>query len=69
MKFTLQVQLQVGLELCRVESVKIFNLRMKFTLQVQLQVGLELCRVESFEVLQLTPVLPRHHAHNVPNAA
>jgi hypothetical protein len=47
MKLALQVQLQVGLELCRVESDKIFILQMKLALQVQLQDGLELCRVES----------------------
>jgi hypothetical protein len=39
-KIALQVQLQVGLELLRVESDKIFNLRMKLALQVQLKLEL-----------------------------
>jgi hypothetical protein len=53
MQLALQVQLQIGLEPSRIESDKIFNLRMKLALQVQLQDELELCRVESDKIFNL----------------
>jgi hypothetical protein len=51
MKLAIQIQLQVSLELCLVESDKILNLRMKLALQVQLQVRLQLRRVEYEEFI------------------